>query len=113
MHNFKEKMLVLLVEKYRKSKKDSGTGRINRRTQIKPTELYKSYDRNDGDLELINAINEIADNYREKGYLTYEKKKFSNEISAIYLLDEKVEDAEAYLTEHYQYESKHEKMASN
>lgn len=110
MHNFEEKMLVLLVEKYRKSKKDSGTGRINRRTQIKPTELYKSYDRNDGDLELINAINEIADNYRDKGYLTYEKKKFSNEISAIYLLDEKVEDAEAYLTEHYQYESKHEKM---
>ena len=110
MHNFEEKMLVSLVEKYRKSKKDSGVGRINRRTQIKPTELYKGYDRNDGDLDLINAINEIADNYREKGYLTYEKKKFSNEISVIYLLDEKVVDAERYLTEHYQYESKYEKM---
>lgn len=110
MHNYEEKMLVLLVEKYRKSKKDRGTGRINRRTQIKPTMLYKGYDRNDGDLEQINAINEIAATYQKKGYLTYEKHKFSNEISVIYLIDEKVEEIEEFLAEHYQYESKHQKM---
>ena len=110
MNDYEEKMLLLLVEKYRKSKKDSGTGRINRRTQIKPMELYRGYNRNDGDLEQINAINETADKYREKGFLTFEMKKFSNEISSIYLVDEKVEEAERYLTEHYQYESKHEKM---
>ena len=110
MHDYEEKMLLLLVEKYRKSKKDSGTGRINRRTQIKPTELYRGYNRNDGDLEQINAINETAGKYREKGFLTFEMKKFSNEISSIYLVDEKVEEAERYLTEHYQYKSKHEKM---
>lgn len=110
MHDFDEKMLVLLVELYRKSKKDSGTGRINRRTQIKPTKLYDGYDRNDGDLELINAINEIAGKYQEKGFLTFEMKGFSNEISTIYLVDEKVEEVEQYLTEHYRYESKHEKM---
>ena len=55
MNDYEEKMLLLLVEKYRKSKKDSGTGRINRRTQIKPIELYRGYNRNDGDLEQINA----------------------------------------------------------
>lgn len=110
MNDYEEKMLLLLVEKYRKSKKDSGTGRINRRTQIKPIELYRGYNRNDGDLEQINAINETASKYREKGFLTFEMKKFSNEISSIYLVDEKVEEAERYLTEHYQYESKHEKM---
>lgn len=110
MHDYEEKMLLLLVEKYRKSKKDNGIGRINRRTQIKPTELYRGYSRNDGDLEQINAINEIAGKYQEKGFLTYEMKKFSNEISSIYLVDEKVEEAECYLTEHYQYTSKHEKM---
>lgn len=110
MYDYEEKMLVLLVEKYRKSKKDSGTGRINRRTQMKPTELYKGYNRNDGDLEQINAINEVAHKCREKGFLTFEIKKFSNEISSIYLVDEKVEEVEQYLTKQYQYESKHEKM---
>ena len=98
MNDYEEKMLLLLVEKYRKSKKDSGTGRINRRTQIKPIELYRGYNRNDGDLEQINAINETASKYREKGFLTFEMKKFSNEISSIYLVDEKVEEAERYLT---------------
>ena len=110
MINYEEKMLLLLVEKYRKSKKDSGTGRINRRTQIKPMELYRGYNRNDGDLEQINAINETAGKYREKGFLTFEMRKFSNEISSIYLVDDKVEEAERYLTERYQYVSKHEKM---
>lgn len=110
MHKYEEEMLLLLVENYRKSKKDSGTGRINRRTQIKPAKLYKGYNRNDGDLEQINAINEIAGKYRDMGFLTFEMQRFSNEIAAIYLVDEKIEEVEQYLTEHYQYESKHEKM---
>lgn len=110
MHDFDEKMLVLLVEKYRKSRKDSGTGRINRRTQIKPAELYKGYNRNDADPELINGINETARKHRESGFVTFEMNGFSNEISAIYLVDGKVEEVEQYLAENYQYESKHEKM---
>ncbi|MDO5344707.1 MAG: DUF2220 family protein [Lachnospiraceae bacterium] len=110
MPDYEEKMLVLLVEKYRKSKKDNGTGRINRRTKIKPADLYKGYNRNDGDLEQINAINEAADKCRQKGFLTFEMQGFGNEIAAIYLSDEKIEETEFYLTEHYGYESKHEKM---
>lgn len=110
MHNYEEKILTMLVELYRKSKKDSGTGIINRRTQIKPTKLYAGYNRNDGDLDEINGINEAAAGLRENGFLTYEMKGFSNEIAAIYLIDGKVEDAERYLTEKYGYESKHEKI---
>lgn len=110
MPDFDEKMLVLLVEKYRKSRKDSGTGRINRRTQIKPAELYKGYNRNDADPELINAVNETAKKHRESGFVTFEMNGFSNEISAVYLVDGNVEEAERYLAENYQYESKHEKM---
>ena len=110
MHNYEEKMLMTLVEQYQKSKKDSGTGVINRRTQIKPTKLYVGYYRNDGDLDDINGINETAERLQEKGFLTYEMKGFSNEIATIYLVDAKVEDAEQYLAEKYGYESKHEKM---
>lgn len=110
MHNYEEKMLLLLVEKYRKSKKDRGTGVINRRTQIKPSNLYAGYYRNDGDLNEINGINEVAFGLREKGFLTYEMKGFSNEIAAIYFIDGMVEEAERYLAEKYGYESKYEKM---
>ena len=45
MKTYKEKMLVLLVEKYRKSKKDNGTNVIFRRTSISPVELYKKYNK--------------------------------------------------------------------
>lgn len=110
MHNYEEKILTMLVELYRKSKKDSGTGIINRRTKIKPTKLYAGYNRNDGDLDEINGINEAVAGLRENGFLTYEMKGFSNEIAAIYLIDGKVEEAERYLTEKYGYESKHEKI---
>lgn len=110
MHNYEEKMLMMLVELYRKSKKDSGTSVINRRTQIKPTKLYVGYYQNDGDLDEINGINETAERLQEEGFLTYEMKGFSNEIAAIYLIDDKVEDVEKYLAEKYGYESKHEKM---
>ena len=72
MHNYEEKILTMLVELYRKSKKDSGTGIINRRTQIKPTKLYAGYNRNDGDLDEINGINEAAAGLQEKGFLIYE-----------------------------------------
>lgn len=110
MHNYEEKILTMLVELYRKSKKDSKTSVINRRTQIKPTKLYVGYYRNDGDLDEINGINETVARLQEKGYLTYEMKGFSNEIAAIYLIDSQVEEAEQYLTEKYGYQSKHEKM---
>ena len=110
MHNYEEKMLTMLVELYRKSKKDSGTGVINRRTRIKPTKLYVGYNRNDGDLDEINEINDTAKKLQEKGFLTYEMKGFSNEIAAIYLIDDQVEEAEKYLAGKYGYESKHEKM---
>ena len=110
MNDYEEKILTLLVEKYRKSKKDSGTGVIHRRTQIKPTDVYKGYDRNDAEPEMINGVNEVVERCLERGFLTYEKKKFSNEIATIYLVDEKITEVEAYLANCYQYESKPAKM---
>lgn len=60
MKTYKEKMLISLVEKYRKSRKDNGTNIICRRTSISPVELYKKYNKNDGDLEEIEAVNQAA-----------------------------------------------------
>ncbi len=106
MENYEKKLLVALVEKYRKSKKDSGTNVITRRTRITPDKLYKAYRQNDGDLEKIEAVNEAVFRCRERGFLTFESEGFSNEIRTIYLVDEKIEEIERYLEETYQYESR-------
>ncbi len=103
MTDYKEKMLTLLVEKFRKSKKDSGTSVIARRTKITPVQLYKDYNRNDGDMEQIEAVNQAAVHCREKGFLTFETAGFSSEIRSIYLADEKVEEIEKYLESQYHY----------
>ena len=109
MKTYKEKMLVLLVEKYRKSKKDNGTNVIFRRTSISPVELYKKYNKNDGELEEIEAINQAAEVCSRDGFLTFKKNGFSSEIAKIYLIDEKVEEIEAYLESAFGYEPKSRK----
>ena len=85
MGNYEEKILITLAEKYRRSKKDSGTNVTARRTRVLPRELYKKYNQNDGDLEQIGALNQAALRCRELGFVTYEMQGFSSEIQAIYL----------------------------
>ena len=106
MAGYEEKMLTALAEKYRKSKKDSGTNVIVRRTRITPSQLYKGYNRNDGDMTQIEAVNQAAMHCRQMGFLTFETEKFSNEIRNIALVDEKIEELEDYLEQTYHYESK-------
>ena len=86
------------------------TGKVKRTTKpAKPSELYKNYNRNDADLEQIEAVNQAAEECRKKGFLTYEMNGFSSEIMKIYLVDEKISEVEQYLAEHYQYEPKYVK----
>lgn len=109
MESYEKKLLVALVEKYRKSKKDSGTNVITRRTRITPDKLYKAYRQNDGDLEKIEAVNQAIYQCRERGFLSFEREGFSNEIRAVYLADEKLGEIERYLEETWQYESRYSK----
>lgn len=109
METYEKKLLVALAEKYRRSKKDSGTNVISRRTRITPDKLYKAYKQNDGDLEIIEAVNQAVYRCQERGFLTFEQEGFSNEIRAIYLVDGRIEQIEQYLEETYQYESRHSK----
>ncbi len=110
MPDYEQRMLELLVKSYRDSKKDSGTNRIHKRTQLSPLKLYKGYNQNDGDMEEIEAVNQAAEACRQKGFLTVEMNGFSNEISRIYLVDERVDEVEQYLKENYQRETKQDKM---
>lgn len=111
MADYEEKILVSLVEKYRKSKKDSGTNVTARRTRIFPREIYRNYNRNDGDMAQIEALNRAAQSCRKMGFVTFDMEGFSSEIQAIYLVDEKIEKAEDYLEKTYRYEPKARKRA--
>lgn len=112
LEEYKKQMLLKLVEKYRKSVKDSGNDKIHRRTQIKPSALYRDYSKLNADPDKIEAINEAAEFYREKGFVFYELEKYSTEISLIYLNDELIDAAEEYLEAHFQYISKDTKLKS-
>ena len=82
MIDYKEKMLRLLVEKYRKSKKDSKTNVICRRTSISPSELYKKYSKNDGDMEQIETINQAAAQCAGEGFLTFEERDSATKLQS-------------------------------
>lgn len=107
---YREKILTKLADAYRRSKKDSGTNVIRRRTSIKPEKLYPLYRQNDGEPAEIGALNEAAEACRQLGFVNYNKRKFSNEIETIYLEDAKIEEAENYLKKRYGYEPKRDKM---
>lgn len=107
---YQEKILTQLADAYRRSKKDSGTNVIHRRTMIKPEKIYRQYRQNDGDLAEIDALNEAVQSCCRLGFLNYDRKKFSNEIGTIYLEDTRIAEVEAYLKERYGYEPKHDKL---
>lgn len=108
--NYEEKLLVCLVDGYRKSKKDTGENLIHRRTKITPEKLYSKYRANDGDFEKISAINHVVERLEEKGYVETERENFGTELKSIYLVDHYIEEIEHYLLIHYQYESKDSKI---
>ena len=63
-------VLAALADAYRKSKKDSGTNRINRRTGLKPEKLYPQYRQNSGEPAEISAFNTAAEDRRKMGFVT-------------------------------------------
>ncbi len=111
MQCYEEKLLTLLLEKYRSSKKDSGTGCVRRRTQLDPVKLYKKYRDNDADIRQLEAVKEAVGPGVCRGWLTLGRQGFSDEISKIYLVDEKVAEIEAYLSQKYGYVTKADKLA--
>lgn len=108
--DYREQILKKLVEKYRKSKKDSGTNRINRKTNMKPDSVYPQYYENDGEISSITEVNEAVCELHEAGFVNYTKERFSHEIKEIILRDEMILDAEQYLRERYGYQTKGDRI---
>ena len=100
---YEEKILTYLADKYRKSKKDSGDNKTNRRTQVKPEKLYKKYNANDGDFEEISKINRAVEHLGKLGFVNSTKEAFGTQIQCIYLVDERIQDVEQYLANRFGY----------
>ena len=109
-YGYEKKLLVGLVEGYRKSKKDTGENRTNRRTKLKPEKLYNKYHSNAGDYEKISAINDTVQKLKDKGFVTSEYESFGTDLTGIYLVDDKIDEIEEYLAEQYGYVSKDTKL---
>ena len=109
-YGYEKKLLVGLVEGYRKSKKDTGENRTNRRTKLKPEKLYNKYHSNAGDYEKISAINDTVQKLKDKGFVTSEYEGFGTDLTGIYLVDDKIDEIEEYLAEQYGYVSKDTKL---
>lgn len=109
-YGYEKKLLTSLVEGYRKSKKDTGDNRTNRRTKLKPEKLYNRYHSNDGDFEKIVSINDTVQNLRNRGYVTAEYESFGTDLAAIFLVDDKINEIEKYLADEYGYISKDHKL---
>ncbi len=103
MNKWDEKILKILVDKYRNSKKDSNTNKVTKRTQVKPEMLYKNYYANDGDYDIISAINDEVENLSQLGFLTYEREKFGTSIISIYLVDDQIDQVEDYLHKEFSF----------
>ena len=107
---YEEKILTCLTENYRKSKKDPGDNKTNRRTQIKPEKLYKKYNANDGDFEKISKLNQAVECLVKKGFVTAVTETFGTQLQCIYLIDEKIQEIESYLADRYGYIPKDNKL---
>ncbi len=109
-HTIEEKILVSLVEAFRKSKKDTGENLNKRKTRLKPEKIYSKYRSNDGDFERITEINSAVKELSEKGFIAAETEKYGTMLKSIYLVDEKISEAERYLSDRYNYVSKDTKL---
>lgn len=106
MNELERSLLVLLYEKYKNSKKETGSNIITRRTKISPNVLYKDYNANTADIDKIEAVDNAVMECSKLGFVTVERAPNGKEIKNIYLIDGMINELEDYLQSKCGYETK-------
>ena len=106
MNELERSLLVLLYEKYKNSKKETGSNIITRRTKISPNVLYKDYNANTADIDKIEAVDNAVMECSKLGFVTVERAPNGKEIKNIYLIDGMINELENYLQSKCGYETK-------
>lgn len=99
--DYKDKILTTLVKKYNRRKLKYKEQEIEKRISMKPSEIYKKYATNKGEMHIEKGINRSIDDLVSFGFITIKKEKFSYDVSKIYLIDQKIDQINAYLSEQY------------
>ena len=73
----------------------------NRRIVLKPTQIYKDYNRNNAEIVKKQLINEAASALSNMEFVAIDYLKFSDDIEKIYLAEERIQDIYAYLEKEY------------
>lgn len=90
--DFRREILDRLVKKY-----EAGQTRI----ALKPTEIYKDYDKYNADIRIKQDFDEAADELSSEGLVKLEKIKYGSDIRRIILDLGSVEESISYLKEKY------------
>lgn len=96
---YKKRIIDGLLKKYNIRYAKNIT--TNRRIILKPTEVYKDYDKNNADISEKQGINEAVSVLTGMGFITADYLKFSDDIEKIYLSEEKLDAIYEYLKEEY------------
>lgn len=97
--DYSKEIIDRLIKKYNtRQAKNVVTGR---RIILKPTEIYRAYDKNNADANKKQEINKAILELTELGFVSAKHLKFSDEIEKIYLLDEKINLLYTYLNDRY------------
>lgn len=89
---------ALLKKYYNRQAKNITT---NKRIILKPTEIYKDYDRNNADILVKQSINDAVSELLGRNFITADCLKFSDDIQKIYLSEERIDAIYEYIKDEY------------
>ena len=97
--DYKKEVVERLLSKY--NNRIAKDIKSFRRIILKPTEIYKSYIKNNADIEEKQKFNEAIAVLVQMGVITADYLKFSSDIEKIYLCEEKMDVAHEFLRTEY------------
>lgn len=96
---YKKEILDGLLKKYNSRYAKNIT--TNRRIILKPSEVYKDYDKNNADILEKQRIYDAVKILKDKDFIDVKYLKFSDDIKRIYLVEENLDDLYKYLKDEY------------
>lgn len=96
---YKKEILDGLLKKYNSRYAKNIT--TNRRIILKPSEVYKDYDKNNADILEKQRIYDVVKILKDKDFIDVKYLKFSDDIKQIYLVEENLDDLYKYLKDEY------------
>lgn len=99
--NYEREILVRLVKKYYKRQVTYGQIKNERRIIVKPTEVYKDYEKTNCDMQFKMQVNEAAKKLESMNFIVQKHLIYSDDIVKMFLEEECLHEIEGYLQEQY------------